>query len=99
MSQFQAIKCDECGRIKGEVNHWLNMAVHHTFMKGRTPSVENATIVALGQVGDENSLILGHSMGLAGMVEHNEIHDLCGQECAVKHIAKLLKWNVPNETS
>ena len=27
MSQFQATKCDECGRIQGESNHWQKIQV------------------------------------------------------------------------
>lgn len=30
---------------------------------------------------------------------NQEVHDLCGQSCAVKHIAKLLKWNVAAEAA
>jgi hypothetical protein len=27
----------------------------------------------------------------------HELHDLCGQACAIKHLAKLLGWSAPTE--
>lgn len=101
MSQFQATKCDECGRIQGEANHWLKMAVHYSFPLSEKNSPRDKMqpeLVALGQI-EPGNLILGHSAGLAGMMEETTIHDLCGQGCAVKHIAKLLKWNLPEDKS
>ncbi len=46
---------------------------------------------------DGNTIALGH---LSEQLRTNigavyEIHDLCGQRCAMLHIAKLLGWSTP----
>ena len=98
--KFESLKCDECKRIQDGANHWVKMGVHYTYTPGEQlePDFSKMTpsLIALGQV-EETSLILGHSVALAGNREATIIHDLCGQGCAVKHIAKLLKWNVATE--
>ncbi len=85
MSQFEATKCDECGRIQGEANHWIRMEVW---------SVPQGVIgLSLGEG------MLGCMMGSSQLTSAtSEIRDLCGQGCAVKHIAKLLGWNLPTES-
>jgi len=85
---FQAVKCDECGRVQGEANHWLKMAV---YLRNSV-----ALIVALGSV-DENRRLFEEQEDYT-IADVIEIHDLCGQGCAVKHIAKLLGWNLPAES-
>ena len=86
MSQFTATKCDECGHIQGEANHWVKVKTW--------TDKNNAGMcygVALGPIVD-NSMATGDLT----MADYS-VHDLCGQGCAVKHIAKLLKWNLPTE--
>jgi hypothetical protein len=80
--KFESVKCDECQRIQDGANHWMKIYVW--------PMNVGAT-VGMGFLPDQ-------------LVLHNtqppiepEAHDLCGQGCAVKHLAKLLKWNVPTE--
>ena len=82
MSQFQAIKCDECGHIQGEANHWTRMTVW----------IEGATIrgILLGDAVERWTLNFAKPMEFPSEVQK---HDLCGQGCAMKHIAKLLGWN------
>lgn len=80
--KFEAVKCDECGRIQGESNHWIRVQVW-----------PKADVVALGEFAD---LLMGTSD--MSSVEREE-HDLCGQGCAIKHIAALLKWNMPTEAA
>ncbi len=95
--KFESLKCDQCGRIQDAANHWIKMAAHYTYMSSEatTPFYEmKPNLIALGQV-DSDSLILGHSVGLAGMKETTITLDLCGQGCAMKHIAKLLGWSAP----
>lgn len=88
MSQFTATKCDECGRIKGEANHWLTL---QTWEHGDAHRCDH--IVALG---NKSELLMGTS-DITG--SRRVEHDLCGQACAMKHLAALLKWNVPAETA
>jgi len=76
MSQFNAVRCDECGRIQGESNHWTRIRV--LFEEGKCVGVVIFPTFALVPV-------------------EGEIRDLCGQGCAMKHVAKLLGWNVKSE--
>ncbi len=78
MSQVQVTRCDECGRIQSEANHWVRIQVW--FQEG----------ICVGVV------VLKERLSL---VETGEYRDLCGQGCAVKHIAKLMNWTVPNRSS
>ncbi len=68
----ETVLCDECGRTKGESNHWHRVGVWK----------ENGKVVA----------VLGASyVGIPSPVGiKTEIHDLCGDECFHKHIAKLM---------
>ena len=76
MSQFNATKCDECGRIQGESNHWMRIRVLREEKK------------CVG--------VVIFPTGTLTPIE-GEIHDLCGQGCAMKHIGTLLGWNVKGE--
>lgn len=80
---FTGIRCDECKTIQGESNHWTHMQVW-TDKDGRRS-------VALGP-------IVGSVLGAGDftMATH-EMRDLCGQACAVRHIAKLLGWSATQE--
>ena len=81
---FSGTKCDECGRIKGESNHWHQMGVYvWPASEGQSPlSVELGKLhgAPAGQAGDDY-----------------EIHDLCGEQCLYKHLGKLLKLNPVTE--
>jgi len=80
MSQFQATKCDECGRIQGEANHWEKIFVF------KSPKTANAGVV-LGPIG-------GNVIGVSSWSDCAlESRDMCGQGCAMKHLAKLLGWS------
>ncbi len=94
--KFESVKCDSCGKIQDAANHWIKMAAHYSIMStASAPATDDKpSLVAMGMV-EENSLILGHSVGLAGMREINVILDLCGQQCAFKMLAKLLGWSTP----
>jgi hypothetical protein len=97
--KFESLKCDECGRIQDISNHWIKLAAHYSYLQSEaaTPLREmKPNLIALGQV-DSDSLILGHSVALAGMKETTIILDLCGQACAIKHLGKLLGWSAPTE--
>ncbi len=85
MSQFQATKCDQCGRIQGEANHWTRMEVWSV------PAGIIGLSLGEGMIG----CMTGNSSSTSAT---SEIRDLCGQGCAVKHIAKLLGWNLPAES-
>lgn len=94
MSQFQATKCDECGRIQGEANHWVQIQAWFLWTRDITSDDlvrSNCQGVALGA-------IVGFVMGTSNFTTAKpETRDLCGQGCAVKHIARLLKWNLPED--
>jgi hypothetical protein len=88
VSQFQATKCDECGRIQGEVNHWVRVQVWLDH--------NNSDLCYGVTLGD----IVGDVMGTGNFTMAKPVvHDLCGQGCAMKHIAKLLGWSQVNEAS
>jgi hypothetical protein len=47
---------------------------------------------------DGNTLAIGafpHEVEVGGI--QPDVHDLCGQRCAMLHIAKLLGWSAPTE--
>jgi hypothetical protein len=81
--KFEAVKCDECGRIQGEVNHWIQMRVWE--------SANRTEAVMVGPAVNETWSIGLHESGVPGTAD---TVDLCGQGCAFKHIAKLLGWNI-----
>jgi hypothetical protein len=85
--KFEATKCDECGRILQEANHWVLMRVW--VLDGFTVGI------ALGS----EALARNGLMGVSDFTRATtELHDLCGQGCAVKHLAKLLRWSqIPPE--
>jgi len=71
---FSATKCDECGRVKGEANHWHQMGVV-------LQSKDHASSIELGKL---------RSFTAAQLPEGHEVHDLCGELCLGKHISRLL---------
>jgi hypothetical protein len=81
MSEFKSVKCDQCGRIQDGANHWLKMQVWEA--DGVLALGENADMLTFNDVRSD----------IASYPKRQE-RDLCGQGCAVKHIAKLLKWNI-----
>lgn len=83
--KFEAVRCDECGRIQGESNHWVKIVVFEKDADGGTVGV------ALGPM-------IPYVMGISDFSSAIPyLHDLCGQGCATKHIAKLLGWSMTNE--
>lgn len=83
--KFDGVKCDECGRVKGEVNHWVTV---HAFMK-------NDAIVGLvvGPIGD--NVIPASDFTSCRLVPL----DLCGHDCSAKYIAKFVgTLPAPEET-
>jgi len=79
--KFQATKCDECGRIQGESNHWVQVRVWSTD--------QGCVGVAFGSMAVTNGAMAVSDQ----VVASTEIHDLCGQGCAFRHIGKLLGWS------
>lgn len=72
----EKIICDECGRVKAEANHWHQVGV--TFA---------------GQIGVQVGYLYGaphDSLGDPIPGTKYEVHDLCGEQCFIKHICKLL---------
>lgn len=75
--KFDGVKCDECGRVKGDVNHWITIqAVMDTS--------GNCVGLVVGPIG-ENVITAGEFSGCK-----LEPRDLCGQDCNLKYITKLL---------
>jgi len=74
---FSGTKCDECGRIKGESNHWHQIGV--------IPSTVGGPWIELGSLAGPHSL--------KEYTEAYRVLDLCGEQCFYKHIGKLLKIN------
>ncbi len=70
--------CDECGRTKGESNHWHQMGLY------TQPQPSNNRVTILLGVLDVADFDRTWKF---------EIHDLCGEQCFYKHIGKLLKLN------
>jgi len=79
--KFQAIRCDECGRIQGDSNHWVQVRVWSTD--------QGCVGVAFGSM----AVTTGAMAVSEKAVASTELHDLCGQGCAFKHIGKLLGWS------
>jgi len=78
---FSGVRCDECGRIKGESNHWHAMGI---LWIGDNVSIELGELTGPKNLTDE----CGRPMDTK-----YEVHDLCGEQCFYKHIGKLLKIN------
>lgn len=77
--KFESVKCDECQRIQDGSNHWTRMIV---YLQAK------ATVgIVLGPILDQTWTVEFQS------ATDREFHDLCGQHCAMKHIAKLLGWS------
>lgn len=74
---FSGTRCDECGRIKGEANHWHQM--------GLIPSIMGGPWIELGSLAGPHSL--------KEYTDAYVVHDLCGEQCLYKHLGKLLKLN------
>jgi len=68
----EKVFCDECGRVKGEANHWHRMVVAGP--KGKET-------IRLGDLGEDPY----------------GVHDLCGEQCFYKHIAKLMGFTPETE--
>ncbi len=91
--KFESLKCDECGRIQDISNHWLKMAVW--IMTDNSAGRLGLCVgIALGEMAP-NGLVADSALYLSLVTV--EAHDLCGQGCAMKHIAKLLGWSAPTE--
>jgi hypothetical protein len=75
--KFDGVKCDECQRIRQEVNHWVQLYVWESKNAG-------VLAIALGRLAD--LLMLTRTAPPVEPV----VHDLCGQDCLSKHVAKLL---------
>ena len=82
--KFEAVKCDECGRIQGEANHWVHIQAWLD-----KNNVAQCYGVALGDVAEG-----AMATGVFTMAK-KELLDLCGQGCAMKKVAKLLGWSAP----
>lgn len=79
--KFHGTKCDECGRIQSESNHWVQVRVWSTD--------QGCVGVAFGSMA-----VTTGAMAVSDLaVVSTELHDLCGQGCAFKHIGKLLGWS------
>lgn len=74
----EKVICDECGRVKGEANHWHQIGVQ---------KYAEGVWVELGVIGCHSDTD----------AKAYEVHDLCGEQCLHKHIAKLLGFNPPAE--
>jgi hypothetical protein len=81
--KFEAVRCDECGRIQGEANHWVQV---QAIVRG-----EECAGIVVGPI--EDNVITAGNFSMYKL----SARDLCGQACAVKHIGKLLKWNPATE--
>ncbi len=76
---FSGTKCDECGRLKGEGNHWLRLGT----VKWEDPRIQRVW-VELGELWGDTPWPDAAKW---------EQHDLCGEQCFYKHIGKLLRLN------
>ncbi len=83
--KFESVKCDECKRIQDGANHWVQMRVW------TTPEATECVAVALGPF-QEHADLRVKNINPESRIEIKTI-DLCGQGCAMKHLAKLLGWS------
>lgn len=74
--RIEQIKCDQCGKFKGEANHW------HRIVTIPGPAQRVLTVI----LGEYSGIALPISNGRTTA----EYRDLCGQECLHKHIDQLL---------
>ncbi len=77
----ETILCDECGRTKGESNHWHRVGV---WKEGNV----TAAVVSVEHLGIPTPALI-----------KVEVHDICGQECFHKHIAKLMGFTKEREAA
>ncbi len=64
-------KCDCCGRLKEQSNHWHQIGLYRD---------DGKITLVLGELG-------------VATTQLHEVHDLCGEQCFFKDIAKLLRLN------
>lgn len=77
MSEVSTFRCDECGKLKEEANHWYKALVF-----GPPPATSNRFMVALWD-----------SPYLEFAIEGKRILHLCGMGCAVKAMTKAMEQN------
>ncbi len=75
--RVETVRCDQCGAIKGEGNHWLYVDVE------KLAPWDSDGLHAPAKTAE---IMLGHAV----VIEGYERHDLCGQDCFHKHLDALL---------
>jgi hypothetical protein len=75
MSEVSTFRCDECGKIKEEANHWYKALVFRT-----PPAASKQFMVAPWDSPD-----------LEFVIEDERILHLCGMGCAVKAMTKAME--------
>lgn len=75
--KFDGVKCDECGRVKGDVNHWVEL-----YAVAR-PAGEIVGLVAG---------LIGENVAPANNFSNCKLQklDLCGHDCSTKYICKFV---------
>lgn len=76
MARTEIVKCDECGVVKGENERWIEAHVY-----------EQTGTILLGTL-----IPLSSANGVSRIPLIPKTHDLCGSECAVKHVTRLAGW-------
>lgn len=75
----EKVVCDECGRTKKSANHWHQIGV--------IPSMVGGPWIELGSLAGPHSL--------KEYTDAYQVLDLCGEQCFLKHICKLLQIGGP----
>lgn len=86
--KFESVRCDECKRIQDGVNHWEKAIV----WKQGTDVLGLTLGIAVDETFTNQCYRKTEDVSMPKITQ--EIHDLCGQACAVKHLGKLLGWSV-----
>lgn len=75
---IETVKCDVCGAVKGETNHWFKMR------RIKYENINNLSCVLLSSA--QNS-----SSPLASGATVRDVLDLCGEACVIKKVSESLK--------
>lgn len=82
MSEVSTFRCDECGKLKEEANHWYKALVFRP-----PPAASNRFMVE-----PWDSPNLGVAIkGEIGWVAPERVLHLCGMGCAVKAMTKAME--------
>lgn len=88
MSRQLTVRCDECGAVKGETNHWLVVAVRY-----ETPRQSNLIPPVEVEMfeGIKSLRCIFITKPSSTYDERFHLIDVCGRQCAIQFVSKKME--------